>query len=148
MGEQLHAHREETATSYRIQLATTKNAEQLASALENLTSTTHAELLQINNATNSIRENLLAPQGRGARIWYSILLSTFRVIGGGISHYARSILYLIRYLAGDLPGYHQVSKTLIFRIAVVAGHLAWNTTWFLLSAMMVMISFELSCVLT
>ena len=31
---------------------------------------------------------------------------------------------------------------------MMAGHMAWSTTWFLLSAMMVMISSELVCVLT
>ena len=148
MGEQLQAHREETATSYKVQLAATKNTERLVSALGELTSTTQAELQQINNTAHSIRENLRTTQGRGARIWYSILLSTFRVIGRGMYHCARSPWYLIRLLAGDLPSYHQVSENPIFRIAVIVGHLAWSTIWFLLSAMMVMISSELIYVLT
>lgn len=88
MGDQLQAHWEETATSYQIQLAATKNAEQLASVLGNLTSTTQEELRQINNVTHSIRENLSTPQGHGARIWYSILLHAFRVVGGGMPYRA------------------------------------------------------------
>jgi len=148
MGEQLQAHWEGTAVSHKIQLAATKNAEQLASALGNLTSTTQMELQQINNATHNIRESLSTSQGQGARIWYSILLSAFRVIGRGMSYSAPCPRYLIRWLAGDLPGYHQVSENPIFRIVVTAGHMAWSVTWFLLSAMMVMISSELICVLT
>ena len=149
MGEQLQAHSEETAASYKIQLAASKNAEQLALVLENLTSTTQAELQQINNTTHSIRENLWATQGQGGRIGYSILLNAFRIIGRGISHHrSRPPRYLIRWSEGNLPGYHQVSENPIFRIAVIFGHLVWSTTWFLLSAMMVMISSELICVLT
>lgn len=148
MGEQLHTHQEETAASYKVQLAAAKNAEQLASALGNLTSTTQAELQEINNATHSIRENLLASRGQGARIWYSLLLNAFRVIGKGMLRHARSLRYLIRWLAGDLPGYNQVSENPIFRIAMITGHVAWSTIWFLLSAMMVMTSPELICLLT
>lgn len=88
VGEQLQAHWEETAASYKIQLAAAKNAEQLVSALGNLTSTTQEELQHINNATHIIRENLSTPQGHGARIWYSVLLHAFRVVGGGISYRA------------------------------------------------------------
>ena len=84
MGDQLQAHQEETATSYKIQLAAAKNAEQLASVLGNLTSTTQEELQQIKNVTHSIRENLSTPQGHAARIWYSIILHVFRVVGGGM----------------------------------------------------------------
>ena len=148
MGEQLQAHREETAASYKIQLAATKNAEQLTSALENLTSITQEELRQINNTTHSIRENLLTPQGQGARVWYSILLNVFRVIGRGMSYCVRYLRCLIRRLPGDLPSYHRVSENFIFRIAITAGHMAWSLTWFFLSAMMVIISSELVPVLT
>lgn len=148
MGEQLQAHWEATAASYRIQLAATKNAEQLAIALENLTFTTQAELQQINNTTLSIKENLSAPQGQAARLWYSILINAFRIIGRGLSHRGRSLWCLIRWVVGDLPGYHQVSESLIFRILTTVAHLAWSTTWFLLSAMMVMISSELGYLLT
>lgn len=148
VGEQLQAHQEETAASYKIQLVTAKNAEQLASALGNLTSTAQAELQQISNATHNIRENLSISQGQGARIWYSILLNAFRVIGKGMFHRARSLRSLIRWLAGDLPAYDQVSANPIFRIAMITGHVAWSTIWFLLSAMMVMISSELICLLT
>ena len=88
MGEQLQVHWEETAASYKIQLAAAKNAEQLASALGNLTSTTQEELRQINNATHSIKENLSTPQGHGSRIWYSILFHAFRAAGGGMSYRA------------------------------------------------------------
>jgi hypothetical protein len=84
VGEQLQAHWEGTAASYEIQLAAAKNAEQLASVLGSLTSTTQEELRQINNVTHNIRENLSKPQGHGARIWYSILLHAFRVVGGGM----------------------------------------------------------------
>jgi hypothetical protein len=91
VGERLQAHWEETAASYTIQLAATKNAEQLASALENLTITTQAELEQISNTTLNIKENLLAPRGRGARLWYSVLLSAFRIIGRGVSHLERPL---------------------------------------------------------
>lgn len=147
MGEQLQAHWEETAASYTIQLAATKNAEQLATALGNLTFTTQAELQQINNTTLSIRDNLLASRGRGARIWYSILLNAFRIIGRGVSRREQSPWCLISWVAEDLPGYHQVSEHLIFRIITTAGHFAWSTTWFLLSAMMVIISSELGYLL-
>lgn len=148
VGEQLQAHREETAASYTIQLAATKNAEKLATALENLTFATQAELQQINNTTLSIRENLLAPQGRGARLWYSALVNAFRIIGRGVPHRERSLWRLTRWVAEDFPGYHQVSEHLVFRILISAGHLAWSTTWFLLSVMMVMISSELGYLLT
>jgi len=117
-------------------------------ALGSLTSTTQAELQQINSTTHSIRANLWASQGQDTRIWYSILLSAFRVIGRGISHRSRSPWYLTRWLEGNLPGYQQVSENTIIRIAMIAGHLAWNTAWFLLSAMMVMVSYELIPVLT
>lgn len=148
MGEQLQSHREETAASYEIQLAAAKNAEQLASALGSLTSTTQAELQKINSTAHTIRENLWVTQGQGTRIWYSILLNVFRVIGKGIPHRALSLRCLIRWLIGDLPAYHRVSESPIFRIVAVVGHLAWSTTWFLFSAMMVMTSSELICVLT
>lgn len=88
MGEQLQAHWEGTAASHEIQLAASKNAEQLASALGNLTSTTQMELQQINNATHNIRENLSTSQGQGARVWYLILLSAFKVIGRGTPYLA------------------------------------------------------------
>jgi isoleucyl-tRNA synthetase len=55
---------------------------------------------------------------------------------------------LISSIVDDLPGYHQVSEHLIFRTLAMVGHLAWSTTWFLLSAMMVMISPELDYWLT
>lgn len=148
MGEQVQAHWEETAASYTIQLAAKKNAEQLATALENLTFTTQAELQHINNTTLRIRENLLAPRGRGARLWYSIIINAFRIVGRGASHGDRSLWCLNRRIAEDLPGYHQVSEHFIFRILVTVGQLAWSTTWFLLSAVMVMISFELGYLLT
>ena len=84
MGDQLQAQLEETVASYMIQLDATKNAERLAFVLENLTSTTQVELQQINNATHTIRESLLVTQGRESRIWYSILLSGFRLLGRGM----------------------------------------------------------------
>ena len=148
MGERLQAHLEETAATYDLQLAASKNAEQLASALGSLTSTAQAELQQINNTARSIQEDLRASQGHGARIWYSILLSAFKVIGRGISHRSHSLRSLIRWPEGNLPGYQQLSENTIFRVAIIVGQLAWNTTWFLLSAMMVMISYEIICVLT
>ena len=52
------------------------------------------------------------------------------------------------WLAGDLPGYHQVSEHPIFHVLITVGHLAWNTTWFLFSAMMVMISSDTCYLLT
>lgn len=148
MSEQLQAHWEETAASYTVQLAATKNAEQLATALENLTFTTQVELQQINDTTHSIRENLLAPRGQGARLWYSILIHAFRVIGRGVSRSGPFLWFLSRWVAEELPGYHQISENFIFRILITAGHLAWSTTWFLFTAMMVMISYELGHLLT
>lgn len=148
MGEQLQVHWEGTAASHSTQLAATKNAEQLAAALENLTFTTQAELQQISNTTLHIRENLLAPRGQGARLWYSMLINAFRIVGRGVSHRERPLWCLIHWVVEDLPGYHQVSEHLTFRVFMTAGHLAWNTAWFLLSALMVMSSSELGHLLT
>jgi hypothetical protein len=141
VGEQLQAHREEIAASHSIHSAVTKNAEQLAIALENLTSTTQAELQQINNATHSIRENLIVPRGREVRIW-DTLLGAFRFAFRGTSRRKRSPRCLSPKFAGDLSGYHQVSEHLILRILTIAGRLVLSSAWFLLSAVMVMISFE------
>lgn len=148
MGGQLQAHLKEATAAYKIQLAAAENAEQLTSALGNLTSMTQEELQQINNATRSIRENLPVPLWQGAPIWYSVVLNMFRVIGRGMSYYASCLWYLIRVFAGDLPSYRQVSENLVFRITMITGHMVWGTAWFLLSAMMVMISPELARVLT
>ncbi|KAF9788596.1 hypothetical protein BJ322DRAFT_649215 [Thelephora terrestris] len=148
VGQQLQAHQEETAASYLVQLAATKNAEQLALALENLTSTTHVELQQISNATQRITESLSVPQGQATRIWYSILLGAFRIFGRGVIFCKHPLWSLIRSLVGNLPAYHQVSEHAVFRILIMVGHLAWSTAWFLLSAMMVIIVPELGRLLT
>ena len=148
MGGQLQAHLKEAVAAYEIQLAAAENAEQLASALENLTLTTQEGLQQISNATHSIRENLPVPLWQGAPIWYSVVLDVFRTVGGGIPHYTPCLWHLIRMFAGDLPSYRQLSESPIFRIAMIAGHMVWGTAWFLLSAMMVMISPGFVCILT
>lgn len=92
MGDQLQVQLEGAVASHMIQLDATKNAERLASVLENLTSTTQVELQQINNATHTIRESLLVTQGREYRIWYSILLGGFRMIGGGMIPQERPLM--------------------------------------------------------